>query len=350
MGRLRACGLLLAAGVAMGAGPSLAADETAGLQAQCWAAPALRAARAELRPVRRRVAMDLAGLRQVKLAPAMPTESGLRGSIRRVKLPPGEKLIALTFDLCESPYDVAGYDGGIVDYLRDHKVKATFFAGGKWIETHGERAAQLMTDPLFEIGNHGWEHRDFRRLSGNRLGDEIGLAQSAYERARGKLARRACVAAAPGALARVPQRMGLFRFPYGTCNAKALDAVANAGLLAVQWDVVTGDPMPGRSARAIAATVLGRARPGSIVIAHANGRGWNTAAALPLIVPRLRKQGFRFVTVSELLAAGEPVIARTCYELRPGDHRRFETAHRTGRYTNRSNSASDTAAVFDASD
>jgi peptidoglycan-N-acetylglucosamine deacetylase len=65
---------------------------------------------------------------------------------------------------------------------------------------------------------------------------------------------------------------------------------------------------------------LKRARPGSIVIAHANGKGRETARALPLFVPKLLAQGYRFVTVDELLAAGTPVAAKTCYEMRPGDN------------------------------
>ena len=48
-------------------------------------------------------------------------------------------MIALTFDLCETDGSVAGYDGRIVDLLRAEGVKATFFAGGKWMETHPER-------------------------------------------------------------------------------------------------------------------------------------------------------------------------------------------------------------------
>ena len=80
---------------------------------------------------------------------AWPTP--LRGSIRSVELPPGEKLIALTFDLCEENGYVSGYDGRVVDLLRAQGIKATFFAGGKWMETHPERAQQLIADPLFEI-------------------------------------------------------------------------------------------------------------------------------------------------------------------------------------------------------
>lgn len=314
---------LLAAAVAAEPAPALE---------RCWSSPELGARSSERYPVRRRVALDSAALRATALAPAQPTDARLRGAIRRVKLPPGRKLIALTFDLCETAGNVAGYDGTIIDYLREHKVRATFFAGGKWLETHGERAQQLTADPLFELGNHGLLHRDFRHLQGKALSEELLLAQAAYERARAKLAARACLAPRPeDALANVPPRMRLFRFPFGTCDAKALQAVAEAGLLAIQWDVVSGDPDRNRSARAIAAGVIARVRPGSIIVAHANGRGWHTGDALPLIVPALRAQGYRFVTVGELLAAGEPVIAETCYQQRPGDGPQFNTAHRLKR-------------------
>jgi hypothetical protein len=72
--------------------------------------------------------------------------------------------------------------------------------------------------------------------------------------------------------------------------------------------------------------VLAEARPGSIIVAHANGRGLRTAEALPLFVPQLRAKGFEFVTVGELLAAGEPEVAPTCYERRPGDNTRYDVA------------------------
>src|SRR5688572_10711314 len=54
------------------------------------------------------------------------------GAIRRVELPPGSpKMVALTFDLCEQPDEVAGYDVGVVEVLRRLNVQATFFSGGK---------------------------------------------------------------------------------------------------------------------------------------------------------------------------------------------------------------------------
>lgn len=258
------------------------------------------------------------------LAAFAPPPAAARGVVRRVALATNRKLIALTFDLCEQPAEVAGYDGEIVDYLRKEHVKATFFAGGKWLRSHEERARQLMADPLFEVGNHSESHRNLRRLDGKRLISEIAGAQHAYEAIRARFAQAQCVKAAGGDISPIPPRIALFRFPYGACNDRSLQAVNDQGLRAIQWDLSAGDPWPAQSAKAIARTLLSQARPGSIILAHANGRGWHTAAALPLAVPKLRLMGFEFVTVSELLAAGTPVVAKTCYDNRPGDTDRFD--------------------------
>ena len=245
------------------------------------------------------------------------------GAIRRVKLPAGKKLIALTFDLCEQPGEIAGYDGVIIDYLRRENIKATFFAGGKWMRSHEERTQQLMSDPLFEIGNHSEAHRNLRLLEGTKLHDEVIGPQRSYEAIRTRLAESQCARSQPRAMQSVPPRLTLFRFPYGACNARALQEVHDQGLLTIQWDVSTGDPSPQQTSDAIIRAML-RAKPGSILLNHANGRGWHTAAALPIAIEKLKKQGFEFVTVSELLAAGEPVITADCYDNRPGDTNRYD--------------------------
>ena len=238
-------------------------------------------------------------------------------------MPRGLKLIALTLDLCETPGEVAGYDGPIIDYLRLTGTKATLFAGGKWMMSHGERTQQLMSDPLFEIGGHGWAHRNTRLLTGATLTDELLNTERAFVRQRDALAQRSCTQQT-SALASVPVRMSLQRFPFGSCNAEGLRAAADNGMLSIQWDVSTGDPAPSQSAQAIADAMIRHARPGSIIIAHANGRGHHTAEAMPLAIPKLKAMGFTFVTVSELIAAGKPVIADTCYDSRPGDTDKYD--------------------------
>ena len=288
---------------------------------QCWTPAALAGTEAELKHVPSHQSLDLAPLKQVALAPATPVAPALRGSIRGVELPPDKKLIALTFDLCEENGYVSGYDGRIVDLLRAQGIKATFFAGGKWMETHPVRAQQLIADPLFEVGSHGLRHLDLSHANDATLGEEITLTEAAYARARTALASRQClVGASPPA---PPARLTLLRFPYGRCNDKALAAAGDAGLLSVQWDLVTGDPDPRVSAKTIANTILTKAHPGAIVVAHANGRGHNTSAALAIALPKLKEQGYSFVTVSELIAAGKPVIATRCYQNNPGDMTRI---------------------------
>ena len=310
----------------------------------CYAPSDLAARPGEEHPVKGDHHFDAPAPAQL-LAPFSPVPSALRGAIRRVELPKGKKLIALTFDLCEQPGEVAGYDGAIFDYLRANGIKATLFTGGKWMRSHPTRIRQLMTDPLFEIANHSEAHRNLRLLSGAALESEVAGPQRTYELIRANASNDQCLAPTVG---HTPPRLALFRFPYGACNDVAMAAVNDAGLLAIQWDVATGDPSPGVGATEIANAMIHGARPGSIIISHANGRGWHTAAGLPLAIPRLKAAGYEFVTVGELLAAGKPVIAATCYDSRPGDTDRYDhplglfAKARTGRSTTSTGASGDT--------
>jgi len=251
-----------------------------------------------------------------------PVEPRLRDSIRRIIPYNNEKIVALTFDLCERTKEKTGYDASIVNYLRKHRIKATFYAGGKWMHSHPDKAMQLMADPLFEIGNHAWTHGNMRVLRGRAMENQILWTQGQYEVLRERLEIKCPTQVRE--MNKIPHLPLTFRFPYGTCNANSLQALANYGLPAIQWDVVTGDPSRKQSANSIAKTVLRNVKPGSIIIAHANGRGYNTAKALPLFIPKLRRQGYTFVTVSELLKSGKAVTVETCYELKPGDNKKYD--------------------------
>jgi peptidoglycan/xylan/chitin deacetylase (PgdA/CDA1 family) len=282
--------------------------------AGCWSPDALAATPNE-RLKRHRVAAD-AFVTPAPASPAPPVAAALCGVIRRVELPAGRKLIALTFDLCQTGGVVAGYDGAIVDYLREAFVPATFFAAGRWLETHKARAAQLAADPLFLLANHSFSHPDLHFASAEKIAAEILLTETALAANRDN-ARQSCAATASGTAVR------LFRFPYGSCTAAGTTAANAIGSIVIQWDVVSGDP-DGTSAATIDRNVLAGARPGSIVVMHANGRGTHTAEALRRIVPKLRAQGFTFLTVADLLAAGHPVAVAACYIDHPGDTVRYD--------------------------
>lgn len=115
-----------------------------------------------------------------------------------------------------------------------------------------------------------------------------------------------------------------FRFPYGRYDPVSLAAVQSRGMTSIQWSVVTGDPDPSRTSKDIIETVLNDTRSGSIVIFHANGRGWNTAAALEECIRGLQDRGFHFLTVSELVSIGKPLISIEAFEEIVGDNERYD--------------------------
>lgn len=266
-------------------------------------------------------------VRMVSINQLKPLRAGLQGSIRTVRLPdPSKKLVALTFDLCERASEKTGYDADVVNYLRDHGIKATFYAGGKWMRSHPEKAKQLMADPQFEIGNHAWTHGNMRVLSGDALQEQVRWTQAQYELLREELAQEAqqC-GVSPAEINKIPPLPLSFRYPYGTCSTEALDFMAEQGLPSVQWNIVTADPWRKQTADGIAKTIVQGIKSGSIIISHANGRGWKTSEALPKFIPELQAKGYTFVTVTELLQQGIEVEATdSCYELRPGDNQFYD--------------------------
>ncbi len=308
-----------AVGLALAAGPAQAG--AGALLSQCWAPAEISAKPGERKIVKLDGAPDTKPIIRA-MQPADPAP--FAGSIRSVKIADGRKLIALTFDLCEAHGQITGYDGDIVDTLRKLGAKATFFAGGKWLLDHPERSQQLMADAGFELGNHNWSHANERRVAPEVTVREILRTQAAYEQLRDQLGSNQCSARQQEAYSRIPQRIGLYRFPYGACNAAGLKAVAEQGLLEIQWDIAMADPVAAQTADMIVKEVMHKVHPGSIIIGHANGRGVHTNEALQILIPKLKAEGYQFVTVSELLAAGTPVVAQECYNEKPGDLDRYD--------------------------
>lgn len=189
--------------------------------------------------------------------------------------------VALTFDACEDNHP-AGYDQNIIEILISAKAPATLFLGGKWIDSHPTEARDLAGNDLFELGNHSFGHPDFTKIETEQARQEISDTQDRLQTLTGKEAK-------------------FFRFPFGRYDQGTLDLVSSLGLSAIQWNVVTGDPDRNVSAQTIVNTVAKRAAGGSIVIMHMNGRGWNTAEALPAVINDLRSRGLELVTVSDLL-------------------------------------------------
>jgi len=193
----------------------------------------------------------------------------------------------LTFDLCQKPELPAWFDRGIYDVLTSYDVPATFFMGGDWMRTHTNETLLLASNPKFEMGNHSWSHPDLPGLSEEVISKEILKTQNLLYQLTGRQAK-------------------LFRLPAGLYDDLTLSVIAWHGLSTIQWDVETGDPDPTIDADRMNWAVRERVQNGSIIIMHANGRGWHTAEALPQMIEYLHSQGYTLVTVSQLLGL-EPI-------------------------------------------
>lgn len=195
--------------------------------------------------------------------------------------------VALTFDLCQKPELPSWFDHGIYEVLTKYDVPATFFMGGDWMRTHVDETLLLAANPKFELGNHSWSHPDLPGLSEETISSEIVKTQDMLYKLTGRQSK-------------------LFRLPAGLYDDLTLSVIAWHGLYTIQWDVETGDPDPTIDAERLNWAVQTRVQNGSIIIMHANGRGWHSAEALPQIIEYLQAQGYTLVTVSQLLGL-EPI-------------------------------------------
>ena len=207
------------------------------------------------------------------------------------------KTVALTFDADmtadEGPRAASGehFDNpDLIGTLRLLKVPATVFMTGRWAEQYPAQARSLGHDPQFEVANHSYSHYAF-------TGDCYGLPTVGSAGMRKDVERAYASLRAAG----VPDPLPYFRFPGGCYDRQALRALSATGVTAVQWDVVSGDAFA-TDADAVVQQVLDGVKPGSVVVMHCTrSAAPTTERVVRAVVPELRRQGYRFVKVSELI-------------------------------------------------
>ncbi|MFI8364169.1 polysaccharide deacetylase family protein [Streptomyces sp. NPDC085612] len=225
-----------------------------------------------------------------------PGAGGLTPVFERTKQQT-DKTVALTFDADmtsdQGPRAAAGehFDNPqLIAALRALKVPSTVFMTGRWAEEYPDQAKAIGTDPNFEIANHSYSHHAFTSPC-------YGLPALDTAAARADVDRAFAAFKQAGAVNTVPY----FRFPGGCYDDAALRALSTARVTAVQWDVVSGDAFA-KDPDAVAEQVLAGVKPGSVVVMHCTRSAAPvTEEAVRKIVPELRKRGYRFVKVSELV-------------------------------------------------
>ena len=228
-----------------------------------------------------------------------PLPGNMRGSIRSVKLPHGEKLVALTFDLCENADEISGYDAEIVDTLRRSRRQGDVLSEREMApRSHGASASSFSPIRFFRLAAHSWTHRNFRLLTEDQVKADLALDLKADAIVRQSLHAKACFRMRPRPSASAMRTTRLYSvFRSAPATPKALKAVNDAGLLAIQWDLRSGDPAKAQSADAIRKGVGGE-RQARLHHRHARQRPRLAyGRSLARLIEELRKRGFEFATV-----------------------------------------------------
>jgi peptidoglycan/xylan/chitin deacetylase (PgdA/CDA1 family) len=206
------------------------------------------------------------------LLPPTPTGCRARAPWSWSNASRSRRVVALTFD--DGP---SAYTNQILDILKRNGVHATFFVIGNQVAGRADTLKRELREGN-AIGNHSWNHAD---LAGG-AGSQLSTTQAAIRRATGYTP---CV----------------FRPPYGATSSLLVGQARAEGMDTIIWDVDPRDwARPGSGA--IYSNVVGNTQPGSIILSHDGGGPRDqTVAAYRSIIPTLKRRGYRFATLPELL-------------------------------------------------
>lgn len=188
----------------------------------------------------------------------------------------GENKVALSFDAAWGNEDTQT----ILDILKKHNVKATFFMTGGWVESYPDDVKRILADG-HDLGNHSEHHKNMSQLSDEDKRTELMDVHTKVQELTG-------------------YEMFLFRPPYGDYDNSVIKVAKECGYFSIQWDVDSLD-WKDYGVDSIIKTVtehkhLGN---GSIILCH-NGAKY-TADALDTLITTLQEKGYELVPISELI-------------------------------------------------
>lgn len=202
----------------------------------------------------------------------------------------GAKEIALTLDACGGSPRSSQYDAELIDFLIQNRIPATLFINARWIDTNPEIFARLAANPLFEIGNHGTEHRPLS-VNGKSVYNIAGTA-STEEVAKEIEGNSKKIEKMTG------KRPAFFRSGTAYYDEIAVEIALKAGVeiggFAIIADAGATLPSDEVSHR------IKNARSGDIIIAHMNHPESGTREGIIDALTALRKEGFSFVRLSDV--------------------------------------------------
>ncbi len=197
------------------------------------------------------------------------------------------KLVALTFD--DGPNPLPDRTPALLDALRDLGVPATFFIVGVRASQCVDLLKRMVAEG-HEVANHSHTHPNLTYLDPKDVWRELSRALVVIRDATGKRPR-------------------FYRPPGGNFNGETARAAAALGMDGAYWtvDAFKFEKAPWRAPQ-LADFVVANCRPGAIVLLH--NVPDNTIEALPGIVRRLRREGYEFTTMADLVRKSAPAADR----------------------------------------
>ena len=211
---------------------------------------------------------------QVALVDSAPVSSQSE-SMPICKVATDEKVVALTFDTAFGDMD---YTTEILNVLEEESVRATFFVMGLWANENPNKVDNILTAGQ-EVASHSMDHLRYPDLSSSEILSDAREAADLIFDMTGYDTR-------------------LIRLPYGAFDNESIMALEGEGYIPLKWSLDSKD-WKGYSAEKIVNGVLGEAKSGDIIMFQNNME--MTPQALGEIILGLREQGYKLVTVSDLL-------------------------------------------------
>jgi peptidoglycan/xylan/chitin deacetylase (PgdA/CDA1 family) len=194
------------------------------------------------------------------------------------KIDTQEKKLAITFVTANG----AGRTENLLALLEKYGARCTFFLGGDYA-TRLPHLAASITAAGHETASHSLYHIDMRDAEDERIYAHISMSMELIGEAAG-------------------QPVTLFRPPYGFSTYRD-QAIAHAlGCESIFWTFDSMDGFADQMDIQILKRMLDKSEPGAIILMHVYGQ--YTLAVLEQYLPRMREQGYEFVTVSELMQCG----------------------------------------------
>ncbi len=222
-----------------------------------------------------------------KIEKTKPTQFGEFINGVAVKIKTDKKIVALTLDACQGKYDQKMFK-----VLRKHNIPATLFITIRWIDQNQKAFKLLSHNKMFEIENHGTNHKPLT-VAGQAV---YGIQGSKNpEEAFYEINNNANTIEKYTGIRPIFYRSGTAYYDdIGIKIANLLDHTV------MGFDVLSGDAAnPFASSGFIANQVLSNIKNGSIIIMHMNHPEWNGAEALDILIPALKQNGYEFILLRD---------------------------------------------------